>query len=128
MTSVAHHVESILAAAVEMASEAARREFVAQACAGDAELQRCVEELIESHFRAGSFLESPVPDRVAPVAEQAGECPGTVIGPYRLLEPLGEGGFGVVFLAEQQHPVRRTVALKVIKPGMGTRQLIARFE
>jgi serine/threonine protein kinase len=56
------------------------------------------------------------------------ERPGTVIGPYKLLEQIGEGGFGIVFMAEQQHPVRRKVALKVVKPGMDTRQVIARFE
>src|SRR5262249_9165470 len=54
--------------------------------------------------------------------------PGTVIGPYKLLEHIGEGGFGVVFLAEQTEPVRRKVALKVLKPGMDTRQIVARFE
>ncbi len=57
-----------------------------------------------------------------------GERPGTVIGPYKLLEQIGEGGFGLVFMAEQQQPVRRKVALKVLKPGMDTRQVIARFE
>jgi hypothetical protein len=56
------------------------------------------------------------------------ERPGTVIGPYKLMEQIGEGGMGLVFLAEQQHPVRRRVALKVIKPGMDTRQVVARFE
>src|SRR5216117_3425260 len=60
--------------------------------------------------------------------EPAGERPGTVIGPYKLLEQIGQGGFGVVFMAEQTEPVRRKVALKIIKPGMDTRQVIARFE
>src|SRR5216117_1513728 len=60
--------------------------------------------------------------------EPAGERPGTVIGQYKLLEQIGEGGFGVVFMAEQTQPVRRKVALKVLKPGMDTRQVIARFE
>ena len=83
----------------------------------------------KAHDEPGSFLDSP-PSRhrrhrdSAPSAEQ----PGTVIGPYKLLEQIGEGGFGVVFLAEQERPVRRTVALKIIKPGMDTRQVIARFE
>src|SRR5262249_11508093 len=57
-----------------------------------------------------------------------GEAPGTVIGPYKVLEPIGEGGFGIVFMAEQQQPVRRKVALKILKPGMDTRQVVARFE
>src|SRR5262249_41479714 len=56
------------------------------------------------------------------------EGPGTVIGPYKLMEQIGEGGFGLVFVAEQQHPVRRKVALKIVKPGMDTRDVIARFE
>jgi serine/threonine-protein kinase len=57
-----------------------------------------------------------------------GEAPGTVIGPYKLLEQIGEGGFGVVYMAEQRQPLHRTVALKVLKPGMDTRQVITRFE
>src|SRR5436305_1902724 len=60
--------------------------------------------------------------------EPAGERPGAVVGPYKLLEQIGEGGFGVVFMAEQQRPLRRKVALKVLKPGMDTRQVVARFE
>ena len=121
-------IESILVAAVEIESEADRRRFVERACAGDAELRRRVEGLVENYFRAGSFLESAAPGPAATVEERTGERPGTVIGPYKLLEPLGEGGFGVVFLAEQQQPVRRKVALKVLKPGMDTRQVVARFE
>jgi serine/threonine protein kinase len=128
MKPAARSLDSILAAAVELTSEAERRAFVAQACAGDAELQRRVEELIEYHFRAGSFLESPAPGLAATVGESIREGPGTVVGPYRLLEQIGEGGMGLVFVAEQQEPVHRKVALKVIKPGMDTREVVARFE
>jgi eukaryotic-like serine/threonine-protein kinase len=128
MPPAAHTVESILAAAVEIGTEDQRRQFVERACAGDAELRRQVEELIENHFRAGSFLEAPAAHTLAATDEQPGERPGTVIGPYKLLEQLGEGGFGVVFLAEQARPVRRRVALKVLKPGMDSRQVVARFE
>ena len=60
--------------------------------------------------------------------EKISEGPGTVIGPYKLLQQIGEGGMGVVFMAEQTEPVQRNVALKIIKPGMDTRQVIARFE
>jgi tetratricopeptide (TPR) repeat protein/tRNA A-37 threonylcarbamoyl transferase component Bud32 len=120
-------IESILASAVELRSAAERRQFVEQACGGDAELQRRVEELIENHFRAGSFLEAPAPDLSATAAESAREGPGTVIGPYKLLQQLGEGGMGAVFMAEQAHPVQRRVALKIIKPGMDSRQVLARF-
>src|SRR5438045_1871339 len=121
-------IESILAAAVEVNSEAGRREFLDQACAGDAELKRRVEELMENHFRAGNFLESPAADLVSAVDSSLTACPGTIIGPYKLLEQIGEGGFGVVYLAEQQQPVRRKVALKIVKPGMDSRQVLARFE
>jgi WD40 repeat protein/serine/threonine protein kinase len=86
-----------------------------------------VEELIENHFRAGSFLEAPAPV-VNTTEDPVCERPGTVIGPYKLLEQIGEGGFGMVFMAEQMQPVRRKVALKVLKPGMDTRQVVARFE
>ena len=82
-----------------------------------------------AHHDLGEFLEQPVPppsvtwDAPGPL-----EAPGTIIGPYKLMEQIGEGGFGLVFVAEQQQPVRRKVALKVIKPGMDSRQVIARFE
>ena len=66
-------------------------------------------------------------DRDGRFADQS-ENPGAVIGPYKLLEQIGEGGFGVVFMAEQTHPVRRKVALKIIKPGMDSKQVVARFE
>jgi hypothetical protein len=92
-----------------------------------------VEELLGLHEGAASFLESPAlpPSTLTATAAWSPDTPeglGTVIGPYRLLEQIGEGGMGVVFMAEQTHPVRRRVALKVIKPGMDTRQVIARFE
>jgi serine/threonine protein kinase/WD40 repeat protein len=129
MQPAAQPIESILAAAVEMSSEAERRQFVDQACAGDTALKRRLEELIENHFQAGNFLESPAAHLVATADEPSvSERPGCVIGPYKLLEQIGEGGFGVVFMAEQQQPVRRKVALKVLKPGMDTRQVVARFE
>src|SRR5262249_54445558 len=87
-----------------------------------------VEALLRANVGATGFLDRPAPAPDATVEEPAGESPGTVIGPYRLLEPLGEGGFGVVYRAEQREPVRRQVALKVLKPGMDTRQVVARFE
>src|SRR5262249_36641323 len=75
-----------------------------------------------------SLLDRPAGGAVATVAQPTREGPGTAVGPYQLLEQLGEGGFGVVFLAEQTWPVRRQVALKVLKAGMDTRQVVARFE
>jgi serine/threonine protein kinase/tetratricopeptide (TPR) repeat protein len=101
--------------------------FLDQACGADAALRGRVEELLRAHHEAGNFLGRPDLPEITqdqPVSER----PGTIIGPYKLLEQIGEGGFGVVFMAEQQQPIRRKVALKVLKPGMDTRQVIARFE
>src|SRR5882672_9756807 len=103
-------LEEILAEAVEIAAPAERQAFVDNACAGNADLRAQVERLMANHFRAGSFLERPaaVLETAAPPAPD--ETVGTQIGPYKLLEQIGEGGMGLVFVAEQQHPVRRQVA------------------
>src|SRR5262245_32555549 len=127
MTPAAVPIDSILAAAVEIDDLVDRGNYLQRACAGDADLRRRVEELIENHFRAGSFLESPA-DLLEGDEASVRERPGTMIGQYKLLEQIGEGGFGVVFMAEQVRPVRRKVALKILKPGMDTRQVVARFE
>jgi len=83
--------------------------------------------LLRAQAAIGSFQEKPaVPPRT--VDDWISERPGSDIGPYKILEQIGEGGFGVVFLAEQQQPIRRQVAMKILKPGMGTRQVVARFE
>jgi WD40 repeat protein/serine/threonine protein kinase len=122
-------VESIFFSALDKASEEERAAYVADACAGNDALRRRVERLLIAQPRVGHFLADDSPAFVATIAERpVTEAPGTVIGPYKLLEQIGEGGFGVVFMAEQTHPVKRKVALKVIKPGMDTRQVIARFE
>jgi serine/threonine protein kinase len=102
--------------------------YIAEACGGDADLARQVECMLQVHREAGSFLNGPAPGLEIALDQYPIERPGTVIGPYKLLEPIGDGGMGVVFMAEQTAPVRRKVALKVIKPGMDTRQVIARFE
>ncbi|HKB05422.1 MAG TPA: protein kinase [Gemmataceae bacterium] len=113
----------------ELSSGDERRRFLDDACAGDTALRGDVDGLLEAIDRAGSFLERPAPELDATRdASPVTERPGTVIGPYRLLEQIGDGGFGVVFMAEQTHPVRRKVALKVLKPGMDTGQVVARFE
>jgi serine/threonine protein kinase len=103
--------------------------YLVQACQGDVELRARVEELLQAHREVGSFLQEPSASRGATVDEPpVSEGPGTVIGPYKLLQQIGEGGMGTVFMAEQTQPVQRKVALKVIKPGMDSRQVIARFE
>src|SRR5262245_49028738 len=121
-------VKDIFLAAVEKLDAAERTAYVHQACGPDDELRRQVDALLGQHEQAGSFLESVAPHSVATVGEPPREGPGTVIDSYRLLEQIGEGGMGAVWMAEQTHPVRRRVALKVIKPGMDTRHVIARFE
>ncbi len=118
----------IFIAALQKEAPAQRHAYLEEACGGDEALRRGVQVLLDAHERAGSFLERPAPDPVATLDEPVGERPGTVIGPYRLMEQIGEGGMGLVFVAEQQQPVRRKVALKVLKPGMDTRQVVARFE
>ncbi len=106
-----------------------RSEFLAAACTGNSQLRGEVEALLCEHDAAGSFLGRP-PVFVSQTELHCppAETPGSQIGPYKLLEQIGEGGMGVVYVAEQTEPVRRRVALKIIKPGMDTKQVIARFE
>jgi serine/threonine protein kinase/Flp pilus assembly protein TadD len=103
--------------------------YLDAACAGDADLRRQVAVLLDAHRQAGNFLAQGAiaPGRPAdrPLNQ---EGPGTVIGPYKLLQQIGEGGMGTVFMAEQLQPVQRQVALKIVKPGMDSRKVIARFE
>jgi serine/threonine protein kinase len=118
----------VFEAALELPTEQ-RAAYLDSVCGSDAALRQRLAALLGKHDRAGSFLEQPAVPPLATVDEMPiSERPGTVIGPYKLLEQIGEGGFGVVFLAEQQEPVRRKVALKVLKPGMDSKQVIARFE
>jgi eukaryotic-like serine/threonine-protein kinase len=122
-------VRSIFDRAVEIPSEADRQAFLDEACAAAPEIRREVEALLSAHADAGSFLDAAAVERPqAGLFEPSVEAPGATIGPYKLLEQIGEGGFGVVFLAEQSAPVKRKVALKVIKPGMDSRAVVARFE
>src|SRR5262245_23258424 len=121
-------VKSIFGRALEITSPAEREAYLARACGGDARLRAEVESLLRAGQAAGGFFAELRPPPGPTVDQCVSERPGDVVGAYKLLEAIGEGGFGVVFLAEQTEPVRRKVALKVLKPGMDSRQVVARFE
>jgi eukaryotic-like serine/threonine-protein kinase len=106
---------------------AARAGYLDRVCDGDLVRRASINALLRANVGATGFLATPPVD-VAVNLPAAFEGPGALIGPYKLLDRLGEGGFGVVYLAEQLQPVRRKVALKVLKPGMDTRQVVGRFE
>ncbi|HSA00886.1 MAG TPA: serine/threonine-protein kinase, partial [Candidatus Paceibacterota bacterium] len=137
MNSRKERIEGIFGAAIELSSPDQREVYLARVCGSDHELRLEVDALIHAYEKAGRFLtassdreESPSSGEtrgstaVIPVTEK----PGDRIGRYKLLQQIGEGGCGVVYMAEQEEPVRRRVALKVIKLGMDTKQVMARFE
>jgi hypothetical protein len=108
-----------------------RGSFLEEACGREADLRQSVEALLRAHENPASFLEPHTAGFESDAALDPSALvmpPGTVIGRYKLLERIGEGGYGTVFMAEQTTPVQRKVALKIIKAGMDTRQVIARFE
>src|SRR5438105_4359665 len=129
-------VESIFFAALNKPA-AERAAYLDQACSADLDLRRRVERLLAAHPHAARFLERPA-DPVALTGDignparttdhDPAEDVGTTIGPYKLLQQLGEGGMGTVWAAEQEEPVRRRVALKVIKAGLGSAQILRRFD
>src|SRR5436305_1709042 len=143
MDDAANPIEAIFAEALRLADPERRGAYLASACGEDVRLRRRVEAVLAAHDAAGSFMAAPAdPSAVAtldgipvvnrdllakgysrraaedgPLAEQ----PGTIIGHYKLLQRIGEGGFGTVWMADQERPVRRRVALKIIKLGMDTK-------
>jgi eukaryotic-like serine/threonine-protein kinase len=134
-----NRAKSIYLNAAELALQSEREAYLNAECADNAALRREVEDLLKHHEPAAAFLESPAAvvaatgdlaaaSQVETRTVSAHECPGTVIGPYKLLQQIGEGGMGTVYMAEQLQPIQRKVALKIIKAGMDTRQVIARFE
>ena len=117
---------AVLNAALEL-PPSDRTAYLDGACAGDAALRKRVESLLRAHDEAGTFLETS-PASLTIVATPVTEKPGDRIGRYKLLQQIGEGGMGVVYMAEQREPVVRKVALKIIKLGMDSAQVVARFE
>jgi eukaryotic-like serine/threonine-protein kinase len=128
MSKHAPELKSIFAHAFELNSAADRERYLDEACGGDADLRGDIERLLAVFAGAGDSSVSHVFSTMTPEERHAAELPSAVIDAYKLLEPIGEGGMGVVYLAEQTQPIHRRVALKIIKPGMSSRQVIARFE
>jgi serine/threonine protein kinase len=124
----------LFVAALQKDDPAERQAYLDEACAGQPELRRQVEHLLRLHEGAGSFLEKPAAESPATGAVQdapehmpSPEAPGVIIGPYKLIEQIGEGGMGTVWMAQQTAPVKRLVAVKLIKAGMDSRHVLARF-
>jgi serine/threonine protein kinase/tetratricopeptide (TPR) repeat protein len=128
MNADAQKARSIFLEAVEQCTPDQWGAFLQQACAGDEALRRRVDMLLRAHQQPNSLLDCPAPAVASTVDEPITERPGTILGPYKLLQQIGEGGMGTVYMAEQTQPVQRKVALKITKPGMDSRQVISRFE
>jgi WD40 repeat protein/serine/threonine protein kinase len=120
--------QSIFLHAVGLGSPADRAAYLADVCRDNPQLRLELDALLAAHDRLGAEQPPSGPELPRTMDEPATERPGTVIGPYKLLQKIGEGGMGTVFMAEQLHPVQRKVALKIIKPGLDSRQVIARFQ
>src|SRR5262245_43989105 len=125
----------IFIAALREEDRAQREAYLDGVCARQPELRQQVEDLLRLYEGAGSFLQKPAAELAVTAVVHAAterwsspELPGAIIGPYKLLQQIGEGGMGVVWMAEQTQPVQRKVALKIVKAGLDTRQVIARFE
>src|SRR5262249_19769190 len=146
MTNAERHLMTLFAEALEFTSPPERAAYLDRACGNDQALRQQLEALLEAHAQVGCFLDpqaavegttaSAAGKEIAGAAvgsrtalPQAGaEGPGTQIGPYKLLEQIGEGGMGTVWMAQQTEQVKRLVAVKLIKAGMDSKQVIARFE
>src|SRR4029453_7655140 len=121
-------LESIFFAALEKGLPEERAAYLDEACAGDTNLRRRVEKMLTAQSEVRGFLEQPAAAIDTTVSLPSAEGLGTLIGPYKIGELIGEGAVGGVYLAQQTDPVKRLVALKVIKAGMDSRQVLARFE
>ena len=118
-------VRSIFGRALEIEAPAARAAYLDEACGTDTGLRAEVDVLLRYHGKAGAFMGRPAAAQATEDHNSITERSGTLIGPYKLMEQIGEGGMGLVFVAEQQQPMRRKVALKIIKPGMDTRERLS---
>ena len=128
MTQWNDEANELFADASQMPEEK-REQFLNEKCGTNSVLRAKVKSLLQAFDEAPGFLDVPIVDpNPVETVQQIGETIGSRIGPYKLLQQIGEGGFGVVYLAEQKEPVRRRVALKVIKAGMDTREVVARFD
>jgi serine/threonine protein kinase len=127
MASIEHQARLNFLAALDRAPDQWPA-FLDEACGDNADLRARVEQLLQAHEGMGSIHGGGGDSRLVTMDESGQEKPGAIIGPYKLLQEIGEGGMGTVFMAEQSQPVQRKVALKIIKPGMDTRQVVARFE
>ena len=124
-------VEQLFFAALEKGTPAERTAYLDEACAGQPDLRNRVEKLLAAHPQVGAFLEQGMDAATITAAytKDQNNLIGTMIaGKYKLLESIGEGGMGTVFVAEQTEPVKRKVAIKLIKPGMDSKSVLARFE
>jgi tetratricopeptide (TPR) repeat protein len=132
MTESERHLMTIFSAALDRESVEGRAAYLDQACGADAALRRRVEALLHAHGQVGGFLEArhaAAFDPSGTVDAPATLTAGTIIaGRYKLIEEIGEGGMGTVWMAQQTEPVKRAVAVKLIKPGMDSKQVLARFE
>src|SRR5262245_61161487 len=132
MGDVRQHILTLFNEALASASPTERAAYLDRACAGEPDVRARVEALLRAHDEAGLFLagdaDVPTTANSATLVEGPDERSGTVIGPYTLVQTLGEGGMGTVYLAEQSEPVRRLVALKVVRAGLNSAQVVARFE
>ena len=138
MSALSQREEEIFSEAQKLATVPERKAFLDNACRGEDDLRSRVEELLDIQEDAEKFFAEGKADLVPPIDGVAGrneplefsaeEPPGARIGRYKLLQKIGEGGCGIVYMAEQEVPVRRRVALKIIKLGMDTKSVIARFE
>ena len=114
MTAAQPGIRDVFSQALEIELADDRKAFLEEACQGNEELRRKVEKLLVAHGAAGKFMNDPGTSPASTDCLTVGEGPGTVIGPYRLMEQIGEGGFGVVYVAQQEEPIARKVALKIV--------------